>query len=261
LHFCSTAPAGFCSNGPVHELSAALAVDRGLVAVAGAGGKTTLVYRLAAEAHASGRRVVVTTTTHMGRPREADVGPVLFDDGRDAPVAEALAAAGRVVLLGVTSREDKIAGVTAERAEALTALADLVLVEADGARRRSFKVPADHEPVIPAATGLVVVVAGLDALGVPLDGDHVHRLEQVAAAAGQPPGTPISEDTVVRALAWPGGYLRRVPPAARAAVFFNKAEDAGAVAAAARMAARLLPAYERVVAGSARGGPTRVWHR
>jgi probable selenium-dependent hydroxylase accessory protein YqeC len=238
-----------------------LAVDRGLTAVAGAGGKTTLVYRLAAEAHAAGQRVVVTTTTHMGRPREAEVGPVLFDEGSDAPVAKVLATAGRVVLLGAPSREDKIAGVTPERAEALMALADLVLVEADGARRRPFKVPADHEPVIPLGANLVVVVAGLDSLGVPLDGDHVHRLDQMAAATGQAPGTPISEDTIVRALAWPEGYLRRVPPAARAAVFFNKVEDDDAMAAAARMAARLLPTYERVVAGSARGGQARVWHR
>ncbi|HEY3122279.1 MAG TPA: putative selenium-dependent hydroxylase accessory protein YqeC, partial [Vicinamibacteria bacterium] len=39
---------------------------RDVVAVAGAGGKTTLVYRLAEEARRCGLRVLVTTTTHMG---------------------------------------------------------------------------------------------------------------------------------------------------------------------------------------------------
>jgi probable selenium-dependent hydroxylase accessory protein YqeC len=34
--------------------------------VVGAGGKTTLVYRMATEARARGLSVLVTTTTHMG---------------------------------------------------------------------------------------------------------------------------------------------------------------------------------------------------
>ena len=48
-----------------------------VVAVVGAGGKTTLVYALAAEARAAGLRVLVTTTTHMGTLPEATTGPVL----------------------------------------------------------------------------------------------------------------------------------------------------------------------------------------
>jgi probable selenium-dependent hydroxylase accessory protein YqeC len=250
-----------CFNSRVPGLLAAFDIDRGLVALAGAGGKTTLLYGLAAEAYAAGRTVVVTTTTHMGRPRETEVGPVIFDDGHAAPIVDALAAHGRVVLLGVPDRDDKVGGVTPERADALTALADLVLVEADGARRRSFKVPASHEPVVPRTARLVIVVAGLDALGRPLDDEHVHRRDLVSAAAAQPTGTPISEETLVRALTWPEGYSGRIPATARAAVFLNKAEDEGTLAAAERMAVRLLPAYERVVAGSARTGVTRTWHR
>ena len=48
----------------------------------------------------------------------------------------------------------------------------VVLVEADAPRGRSLKVPAPHEPVIPASTTLVVVVCALDALGQPLDEDR-----------------------------------------------------------------------------------------
>ena len=59
-----------------------------VVAVVGAGGKTTLVYRLAAEARALGRRVLVTTTTHMGTLPEATTGPVFVVADSYADLAE-----------------------------------------------------------------------------------------------------------------------------------------------------------------------------
>ena len=56
---------------------------------------------------------------------------------------------GRATLLGRRVREDKLEGVPPERVDELSGEADLVLVEADGARGRSLKVPAAHEPVLP----------------------------------------------------------------------------------------------------------------
>jgi probable selenium-dependent hydroxylase accessory protein YqeC len=203
--------------------------------------------------------VLVTTTTHMGAPRE-DVGPVLFAEADDPTprVAAALDTHGRAMLLGARVREDKIAGIAPESVDALARLADLVLVEADGARQRSFKLPADHEPVIPASTALVVVVAGLDALGQPLDETCVHRLDRVAAASGQAPGSTITEDTFVRALGHERGYLSRVPGHARGAVLLNKAENPSVHDAGLRIARRLRPSYERVIVGSARDTASSV---
>jgi probable selenium-dependent hydroxylase accessory protein YqeC len=229
------------------RLLEAFGLERGVVAFAGAGGKTTLLFRLAGEAHAAGRRVLVTTTTHMGVP--AGEGAVVHDEHA---AAAALERTGRVTLLGRPLRADKVAGIAPERVDALRGFADLVLVEADGARRRSFKIPAEHEPVVPSSTSLLVVVAGLDVLGKPLGEEHVHRWERVAEAAAQAVGSPVTEDTLVRALCARSGYLSRVPPGARSAVFLNKAEDAAVLAAAERIAARLVPPYDLALAGSAR---------
>jgi probable selenium-dependent hydroxylase accessory protein YqeC len=225
-----------------------------VVAVAGAGGKTTLVYRLAAEARAKGLRVLVTTTTHMGTLPEATTGPVFVEaDGNPQPgLEQALSQWGIVTLLGRRVRPDKLEGVTPERVDELARHADLVLVEADGARGRSLKSPADHEPVVPGSTTLMLVLAALDVLGQPLADGHVHRVDRVAAAARRAPGSPVDEDVIVSALADPSGYPSRVPPGARAAVFLNKAEGEAALAAAARIARRLVPPYHFVVAGSAR---------
>jgi probable selenium-dependent hydroxylase accessory protein YqeC len=240
-----------------------LGVGRGdVVAVAGAGGKTTLVYQLAAEAHALGLRVLVTTTTHMGGLAGADIGPVLVEaddpEPRGRALADALAREGRATLLGRRVREDKLEGIPPERVDALRSVADLVVVEADGARGRSLKVPAAHEPVVPASTTLLVVVAALDVVGKPLTADWVHRLDLVLAATGRAPGDLVDEAVVARALADPGGYLARRPRGARFAVFLNKAEDDAAFERARGIAHGLGSGVGRVVAGSARQGTGRI---
>jgi probable selenium-dependent hydroxylase accessory protein YqeC len=233
---------------------------RDVVAVAGAGGKTTLIYRLAVEARSRGLRVLVTTTTHMGTLPEVTTGPVFVEaEGDPQPaLAQALAAGGLATLLGRRVRPDKLEGVPPARVDELAGAADLVLVEADGARGRSLKTPAAHEPVVPAATTLLLVVAALDVLGRPLDDALVHRVDRVAAASGRAPGSAVDEDVVVSTLCDPAGYLSRVSAGARAAVFLNKAEDEAALAAAGRIARRLVPPYDLVAAGSARTGEARA---
>jgi probable selenium-dependent hydroxylase accessory protein YqeC len=244
------------------SLLAALGVARGdFVSVAGAGGKTTLIFGLAAEARALGWRVLVTTTTHMGSLPLSVTGPVIREGEGSAEPAleEALAREGRATLLGRALRPDKIEGVSVERADALFGLADLVLVEADGARGRSLKVPAPHEPVLPSSTTLFLVLAALDVLGQPLSEERIHRLELVLAATGRTAGSRVDEETLAAALRHPGGYLSRRPAGARSGVFLNKAEDEPSQEAAARIALLLRPPYDRVVAGSARQGRARAW--
>ena len=242
-------------------LLAALGIGRGdVVALAGAGGKTTLAYRLAADARAAGLRVLVTTTTHMGELPEATTGRVFIEAEGDARPAlrEALACDGLATLLGRRVRPDKLEGVDPERVDALAGCADLILVEADGARGRSLKTPAGHEPVVPRSSTLLLVLAALDVLGQPLGEDHVHRLDLVAAAAGRAVGGRVDEDVVVAALGEASGYPSRAPARARSAAFLNKAEDETALAASARIARRLVPPYDFVATGSAREGWARA---
>lgn len=239
-----------------------LGLGRGdVVCVAGAGGKTTFVYRLAAEARAAGLRVLVTTTTHMGTLPEATTGPVFVEaDGlREAALDEALVVHGRATLLGRRVREDKLEGIAPERVDVLARRADLLVVEADGARQRSLKVPADHEPVVPTSTSVLIVVAALDVLGQPLDEARVHRLERVLAATGRRVGETVDAEIVAAALGAPAGYLARGAAGLRRGVFLNKAEDDRSWSEAAEIAQRLTPRYAFVAAGSARRGEARLW--
>ena len=52
-----------------------------------------------------------------------------------------------------------------EEMERLLNLADVILIEADGAKKKPVKVPGEWEPVIIPQTGLVIACAGLSALG------------------------------------------------------------------------------------------------
>jgi probable selenium-dependent hydroxylase accessory protein YqeC len=237
-----------------------LGVRRGdVIAVAGAGGKTTLCFRLAEEARAAGWSVLVTTTTHMGTLPGAVTGPLLVEADGDtrAGLRTALAECGRATLLGRRVRADKLEGVPPERVDQLAPLADLVVVEADGARQRSLKTPAPHEPVIPASASLLVVLAALDVLARPFAEERVHRLERVLLATRRAEGDPIGEGDVSATLLDPSGYPSRLRAGLRSAVFLNKTESHAEWAAAQRIADALEPAYQIVAAGSAQSGSAR----
>jgi probable selenium-dependent hydroxylase accessory protein YqeC len=237
----------------VDRILDALGVRPGdVVAAAGAGGKTTLIGRLADEARLTGLTAIVTATTHMGGLADPGLPVVMDSDGdADRQIERALAARDRVWLLGERLREDKLRGVAPERVDGLVGRADLLLVEADGARGRPLKAPGPHEPVLPASTTLLVVVSGLDAIGRPFGPEAVHRFEIAAARTGAVAGRPIDETLLADVLRHPESYPSRRSPGVRLALFLNKADCYGGPHAVERLAGMLAPAYDCVVAGSA----------
>lgn len=133
--------------------------DPRCIALVGAGGKTSAVRRMAEELSARGKRVVITTTTKMHPPEDRS----LFAESLEA--AEALLDQGKIAWAGVYFNEFKMQGIEGAL-PALCAMADYVLVEADGAKKHPLKmIDRSREPVIPPEIQAVVAVAGMDALG------------------------------------------------------------------------------------------------
>ena len=124
------------------NISALLEVEKGVTALIGGGGKTTLMYTMAEELRRRGT-VLVTTSTHIQRPEQY---PTLLTADA-AAVTAALTTHGVVCVAGETA-EGKLCA-PALSFELLAALADFVLVEADGSKRLPQKAHAPHEPVIP----------------------------------------------------------------------------------------------------------------
>lgn len=221
--------------------------ERELVAFVGAGGKSTLMVALGRELAAAGSLVVITTTTKMGSD-QVERFPNVALSAAPADVETALQRPEPVLVLATHDRH-KVTGPPPEAVDALFAetRADFVLVEADGARGRSFKAPAKHEPVIPQSTTLVVVVFGADALGRPIRA-MAHRPELVAALAGCGVDDRITPELAATVLGHREGGLQGIPPQARTVVAITKAHREGRGSLVAELSERLthLPEFERV---------------
>lgn len=98
----------------------------------------------------------------------------------------------------------------------------LFLCEADGAKMKPLKAYADHEPVIPTSTDLVLILFGLTGLGRPLTEDIVHRSEIFSQWTGLGLNETIEFEHLCRTLD-SGAYLKDIPPTARVAAVFNQA--------------------------------------
>ena len=225
-------------------LSAAFGLGpRDVITIVGGGGKTTTLYRLGRELR--GRSgVVITTTTHiMIPPPEPDLETVVEAEAESAPAAcRGALARGHLPVLGTRfTPEGRLGGVAPEVVDLCAAEADLayVVVEADGSAHKPFKAPLAHEPVVPHSTTLLLAVVGVDALGAPLDGEHIHRPERVAELSGAELGEPVSAETIARVMVHPAGPLRDAPALARVVILLNKADNAQRRKAAADIAAAL----------------------
>ncbi len=155
-----------------------------MIAFVGAGGKTTLLKKMAAEFREQGKSVLVTTTTHMFVEEDT----LLTDDANE--IIQVLRETG-YAMAGIAEGE-KIKALSKKTFELVCTVADVVLVEADGSKRLPLKYPGNTEPVIPEGVDEIIVVCGLNAIGQKA-GDVCHRLELVKACLG------IDEDTIITA--------------------------------------------------------------
>jgi molybdenum cofactor cytidylyltransferase len=232
------------------ELSRALRIQtKEIVAFVGGGGKTSAMFRLADELAAEGRRVVTTTTTHIFSNQIA-LAPCHIIHARGQSIrqltdslAQQLVSHPHILVVGEPNRETgKTCGVAPQVVGTMASLPeiDVILNEADGARMYPFKAPADHEPVVPECTTILVPVAGIDTLGRPLTDEYVHRPGRVAELAGVEAGVEVTPEIVASVLAHPRGGLKGLPTGARAVSLINKVESAEQLNAARQISRRLL---------------------
>lgn len=195
--------------------------DHELVSVVGGGGKSTLLFALGDELAAAGHGVVLTTTTKMGREQTDGAATVCWSADPKRVVAAIKEASPVMVVTG--GDDHKVTGPEPDVVDRLFAEsgAAYVIVEADGSRGRPLKAPAPHEPVIPEATTLVVILMGIESVGAPLR-DVSHRVEQAVAFTGLSPDDRLSAADCARIITHPEGTMRSVPAGARVVVGLTK---------------------------------------
>ena len=187
-------------------------------AFTGGGGKTSLIFYLAEKFSSQGRRVIVTTTTHMAwEPKRP------FADAEDSEeLCRLIEQYGYVIAAKHKAGQPKISGPEPETLKRLSGFCDLLLVEADGAKRLPLKVPAVHEPVIPEFADIVVSVIGLDCLGKPIC-ETSHRAEYTSAFLKKNLDAPVTAEDIEKIATSVHGLYKNVDHKIYR-VYLNKAD-------------------------------------
>ncbi len=230
------------------------------VSIMGAGGKSTLMSRLADELNVLGRTVVLSSTTNYHRPKALQAEQIFLT--RDAPdwpdrLGPLARRWNRLLVLRLELGNDMVKGIDVAAIRKIHEhIPDaIVIVKTDGARKRWFKAPNQSEPVIPPWSQLCITVVNCEVLGRPLSDALVHRPERVAELSGLPLGDPITPPVVSIVLTHPQTYSSKIPVGAQRVVYISHVRSQAELAQAEAIASHLdWDAVDHVVAGDTPSG-------
>lgn len=137
-------------------------------AFVGAGGKTAFIKRYAQAYRNQGKKVFVTTSTHMYIEEDT-----LLTDDAETIIQEL--EKHHYAMAGIKEGE-KIRSLSPDTYEKVCQYADEVLVEADGSKHFPLKYPNEKEPVIYENVDEIVIVCGMHALQKEAK-EVIHRFE------------------------------------------------------------------------------------
>ncbi|MBI4835591.1 MAG: putative selenium-dependent hydroxylase accessory protein YqeC [Planctomycetes bacterium] len=148
-----------------------------VVSFVGAGGKTSLITAFA-QSLRERFSVAITTTTHMHPVNNSRFQNHLLDNNNSFNTLENLKNKSQIpVFFSSLDSDGKGLPPVAKDIKAIASLFDIVLVEADGARGKSLKIPRAHEPAVPDCSKKVILVVGMDILGKKISDDLVFHPE------------------------------------------------------------------------------------
>ena len=185
----------------------------GVVAFVGAGGKTSLMFRIANELSKAGESVLSTTTTKIFMPNRNQSPHVILADNPEELLKKAKCLLGENLHLsaaaGQSRSQGKMVGFAPEFIDVLfkAGMFRWILVEADGAAGRPLKVPASYEPVVPSCSRWFIGVVGLNCIGKPLEERWVSRPEIYAEITGLKRGESVTAASIASAIIHEKGSL------------------------------------------------------
>lgn len=172
-----------------------------IISFVGAGGKTTLIMAHAKYYQKQHKRVMIMTTTHM-----------LKDDRYYCHHIEEVKkcfSGGDIVMVGKDCGNGKITRLDDDIIKQYTDLADIVLIEADGAKKKPCKVPRHHEPQILIESQYVVGVLGMDCLDEKIE-TGCFAVEQLCHLLHKKPQDHLNENDLAMILTSPKGTRKNV---------------------------------------------------
>ncbi len=191
-----------------------------VVALVGAGGKTTTMYQLAHLCKERNLRVLITTTTKIRPPSQGQVDRVHLTSQAFAPIAKG-------EILGVThglETDGKWSGVSPSVIDKWKKdyHFDVLICEADGAKEKSLKAPRQGEPLVPDLTDLVMGFMGLSVVGMAAGEAVIHRFSLFQQLTPIQENDAIELDHLAAVALHPNGLFRGVGRSSKKLVCLTK---------------------------------------
>lgn len=199
-----------------------------VISFTGGGGKTSTMFALADELSAMGKHVIVTTSTHIFCPRDRTVVPAgqartVIDFMKDHMDLSS-SGPGWILVTGQPAAEGKLKGLPLWDMEQLAGCVDVLLIEADGAKRLPLKIPREGEPVLLKSTDAVIGCAGLDCIGRPWE-EQCFRWELADKVFGWQTGKQLITPAQVAQVLISSKGTRKDAQYMEYRILLNKADD------------------------------------
>lgn len=231
--------------------------EKKMISLVGGGGKTSTMFRLARELKSNGRRVLVTTTTHIYYPDKTLYDRFLWwEDIKNITIKKPDIGQASITVVGSRMTDEmKLKGIDKECVDELFErdIFDIILVEADGAKGKPIKAPAEQEPVIPGNTSLLIGVIGIDCYGKEISPLWVHRPQILSEITGRRDGSLIDDVVIEKLVLSQEGLFKSCREKCEKVLFINKVENSETVGIAKRIGNSVLkqsPDIKRVLIGS-----------
>lgn len=195
--------------------------EKEMISFVGGGGKTTTIFQLAKELIFLGKKVLISTTTKIGVPLKDEYDYLFLKDIDHNFNPQN----STITILGEEIKGKKLIGISPERLDEIFTrnIFDIILIEADGANRKTIKAPANHEPVVPISSTKTIGVIGLDSLGKSIDKNNVHRAEILSAISEKALLDIIDEETIIKLVLDKNGLFKNTY--GNKILLLNKADD------------------------------------
>lgn len=184
-----------------------------IIAITGAGGKTSLIFFLAKKLAQFGK-VLITTTTKMYKPSSENYETLKIGD------KTYLGEEKNISIIAKSEIDKKITSLSYEEIEKLKDSFDYILIEADGAKEKLLKFWNDTEPCIPNFVTKVIGVINCEIFNQDFNENNIHRFNLVPETLLDFINKKIDADFLSRYIL-SADYFKDTPSYAEKFIFFN----------------------------------------
>jgi len=203
------------------KLSNYIRVDKkDVICLVGAGGKTTMMFKLAKELRHS--KVLVTTTTKIYIPSK-DKYDFICTDSERLHNYNSIKENGIYILGNSVNEENKILGLNEKQLSELAPHFDYILIEADGSKEKQLKGWSEFEPVIYSKTTKTIGIIDIQSVGIVVSEDKVHRSKIFCEITGMQQGDTVKLENLTKLIIHPQGLFKDAQ--GEKVLYINKVED------------------------------------